>query len=214
MIAPGRLTFGVGVGGDDPHELELCGVDPKTRGARTSEALELVRRFMSGEEITFTGRFFDVREAAIRPAPSPPIPLLVGGRADASLGRAGTLGDGWLALWVSPQRFQAGTEAVEAAARRAGRLHTTWRHTLQLWAAFDATRERAVARISPVFERSYGLTFHRFERYTPCGRPDDVAAALEPYVAAGCRRFNVVPEAEDLRGAIAGIADVKRLLQG
>src|SRR5262245_33770924 len=32
--APGRLTVGVGVGGEDPHEIELCGVDPKTRGRR------------------------------------------------------------------------------------------------------------------------------------------------------------------------------------
>src|ERR1700746_1334287 len=46
MLAPGRLTFGVGVGGDDPREPALCGVDPKTRGARTTEALELVRCFM------------------------------------------------------------------------------------------------------------------------------------------------------------------------
>jgi alkanesulfonate monooxygenase SsuD/methylene tetrahydromethanopterin reductase-like flavin-dependent oxidoreductase (luciferase family) len=213
MLAPGRLTFGVGVGGDDPREPALCGVDPKTRGARTTEALELVRCFMTGEEISFTGRFFDVREAAIRPAPSPPIPVLVGGRADAALRRAGTLGDGWLALWVSPQRFRAGTEAAQAAADRAGRSPTSWRHTLQLWAAFDTTRERAVARISPVFERSYGLTFDRFERYTPCGRPDDVAAALEPYVAAGCRRFNLVPEAEDLSAAIAGVAEVRRRLR-
>ena len=33
-IAPGRLTFGVGIGGEDPHELEICGVNPSTRGRR------------------------------------------------------------------------------------------------------------------------------------------------------------------------------------
>jgi alkanesulfonate monooxygenase SsuD/methylene tetrahydromethanopterin reductase-like flavin-dependent oxidoreductase (luciferase family) len=46
----------------------------------------------------------------------------------------------------------------------------------------------------------------------PCGRPEDVAAALEPYLAAGCRRFNFVPEAPDLEHAIAAIAEVKGLL--
>ncbi len=69
-----------------------------------------------------------------------------------------------------------------------------------------------MARISPVFERSYGLPFERFERYTPCGRPEDVAAALAPYVDRGCRRFNFVPEAEGLEAAIEAIATVKRLL--
>ena len=44
LLAPGRFTFGVGVGGDDPSELELCGIDPRHRGARTTEALRCVRQ--------------------------------------------------------------------------------------------------------------------------------------------------------------------------
>jgi alkanesulfonate monooxygenase SsuD/methylene tetrahydromethanopterin reductase-like flavin-dependent oxidoreductase (luciferase family) len=213
LIAPGRFTFGIGVGGDDPRELELCGVDPRTRGARTTEALELVQRLMTGEQVTFHGRFFEVMDAAIRPAPAPRIPVLVGGRSDAALERTGRLGDGWIALWVSPRRFAAATELVDAAARRAGRQSGGWRHTLQLWAGFDSSRERAVSRTRHVMERSYGIEFERFERYTPCGRPDDVAAALEPYLAAGCRRFNFVPEAADLEAGVEALAAVKRSLE-
>src|SRR5579871_6166687 len=33
-LAPGRLVFGVGVGGEDPREFTVCGVDPATRGRR------------------------------------------------------------------------------------------------------------------------------------------------------------------------------------
>jgi hypothetical protein len=39
-----------------------------------------------------------------------------------------------------------------------------------------------------------------------------VAAALEPYLEAGCRRFNVVPEADGLDAAIESVAAVKALL--
>src|SRR3954453_13820984 len=84
-IAPGRLTFGVGVGGDDPRELELCGIDPRTRGARMDEALTLVRAFLRGEPVDFDGRFFAVDRAVIRPAPNPTPPIIVGGRSDAAL---------------------------------------------------------------------------------------------------------------------------------
>ena len=38
QLAPGRLTLGVGLGGEDPHEIEICGVDPKTRGRRMTNA--------------------------------------------------------------------------------------------------------------------------------------------------------------------------------
>src|SRR3954453_23833025 len=95
-IAPSRLTFGVGLGGDDPRELALCGVDQRTRGARMDEALTLVRLFLRGEPVDFQGRFFAVHDAAIRPAPDPAPPVLVGGRSDAALRRSGPLGEGWI----------------------------------------------------------------------------------------------------------------------
>jgi alkanesulfonate monooxygenase SsuD/methylene tetrahydromethanopterin reductase-like flavin-dependent oxidoreductase (luciferase family) len=211
-LAPGRLAFGVGVGGDDPRELRLCGVDPRTRGARTTEAIELLRRFLGGEEVTFTGRFFSADAGAIRPAPDPPIPILVGGRSDAALARTGRLGDGWIGVWVSPRRYAEARERIAQAAEEAGRGPVPWQHTLQLWAGFDASRERAVARLRPVMEQAYDLPFERFARYAPCGPPEDVAAALAPYAEAGCRRFNFVPEADGLDAAIAGVAGVKELL--
>ncbi len=43
VLAPSRFRFGVGIGGEDPHELEICGIDPKTRGRRMDESLQLVR---------------------------------------------------------------------------------------------------------------------------------------------------------------------------
>ena len=66
---------------------------------------------------------------------------------------------------------------------------------------------------SRTMEESYGLPFERFERYAPYGAPADVAAALESYLDAGCRRFNFVAEAQDLEHAIAAVAEVAGLLR-
>src|SRR5215207_10904214 len=41
QLAPGRLTLGVGIGGEDSHEIEVCGVDPRTRGRRMNECLHI-----------------------------------------------------------------------------------------------------------------------------------------------------------------------------
>jgi len=211
-IAPGRLTFGVGLGGDDRRELELCGVDPRTRGARMDESLALLRAFLTGDEVDFHGRFFRVDGAGVRPAPDPRPPIVVGGRSDAALARAGRLGDGWIGVWVSPRRFAHAIDAVRAAADAAGREPIEWRNTFQLWAGFDATREAAERRVAAVMERAYGIPFERFARYVPCGPPEEVAAALQPYLDAGCRRFNIVPEAHDMDAAVDAVATVKRLL--
>jgi len=84
QLAPGRLTLGVGIGGEDPHELEICGVDPRTRGRRMDESLQILRGLGKGTPVTFDGEFFSLDEALIVPAPSPPVPLIVGGRSDAA----------------------------------------------------------------------------------------------------------------------------------
>ena len=48
QFAPGRLTLGVGIGGEDPHEIATCGVNPATRGRRMDECLQILRRLADG----------------------------------------------------------------------------------------------------------------------------------------------------------------------
>src|SRR3954447_21236903 len=211
-IAPGRLTFGVGLGGDDPRELELCGIEPRTRGARMNEALTLVRAFLTGEPVDFHGRFFDVDGGAIRPAPDPPPAVIVGGRSDAAVRRAGRLGEGWIAVWVSARGFAAAADLVAATAAAHGREDVAWGHVLQLWAGFGADRGSGRRRVAAAMERSYQLPFERFARYVPAGTPDDVAEALVPYLEAGCRCFNIVPEGPSLEASVEAVAAVKQRL--
>jgi alkanesulfonate monooxygenase SsuD/methylene tetrahydromethanopterin reductase-like flavin-dependent oxidoreductase (luciferase family) len=93
-IAPGRFVFGVGVGGDDRDETANCGVDPAGRGRRTDESLSLVRRLLGGEVVDHPGPRFPLSRAMIRPAPSEPVPVAVGGRSRAALDRA------WGCSWI------------------------------------------------------------------------------------------------------------------
>jgi alkanesulfonate monooxygenase SsuD/methylene tetrahydromethanopterin reductase-like flavin-dependent oxidoreductase (luciferase family) len=169
--------------------------------------------FLETEEVDFRGRFFELH-GPIRPAPGTPIPILVGGRSDAALARAGQLGDGWLALWVSPRRFVEAVGRIEDAAAQAGRAEVPWSHALQLWAGFDASAVRARDRLATAMQAAYALPFERFERYAPCGAPDVVAEALAPYLAVGCRTFNFVREAESLEVALEAAAEVKAVLSG
>ena len=49
LLAPGRLTLGVGVGGEDRHEIEAAGIDPSTRGKRMDESLTVLRALLEVE---------------------------------------------------------------------------------------------------------------------------------------------------------------------
>src|SRR4051812_13689614 len=210
-LAPGRLVLGVGIGGEDRHEYEVCGVDPATRGARTDESLGLLRRLATGEPVTADGPCFPVRDARILPAWD--VPILVGGRSDAAVRRAARFGDGWLGIWISPRRYAEVVGQVDALAAEAGRSPGTWRHELQVWCGFGDTVERATPPLAQAMEAMYAAPFSAFARYCPAGTPDDVAGFLRPYVEAGCRSFTLIPRAEAPEQALAGVAEVRRLLQ-
>ena len=211
-FAPGRLTFGVGVGGEDPHEVAICGVDPRTRGRRMDECLEIVRALLTGAPASYHGEFFDVDDALIVPAPSEPIPIIVGGRSDAAVRRVGRLGDGWLGIWNSPRRFAEVLKLVDEEAERAGRTDHPGRHGMQVWCGIGADHVEGRAALAPAMEAFYQIPFERFEKYSPAGAPDEIATFLAPYVDAGCTSFNLIPQAPDAQTAIDGAAEVKRLL--
>jgi alkanesulfonate monooxygenase SsuD/methylene tetrahydromethanopterin reductase-like flavin-dependent oxidoreductase (luciferase family) len=211
-IAPGRLIFGVGVGGEDRHEVSVCGVDPGTRGQRMNESLAVLRELLAGKPVTFHGSFFDLDDAVIAPAPAMPVPIIIGGRSDAAVRRAGQLGDGWLGIWASPRRFAQAVELAAAEAAAAGRPDPPSRHAMQVWCGLGSSREQARRCLAPAMEAMYQLPFERFERYCPYGTPADVAEFLAPYVAAGCTEFNLIPQAPDDDWTIDGPAQVKQLL--
>jgi alkanesulfonate monooxygenase SsuD/methylene tetrahydromethanopterin reductase-like flavin-dependent oxidoreductase (luciferase family) len=214
QLAPGRLIFGVGIGGEDRHEVEICGVDPATRGRRMEECLTIVRQLLTGKPVTFHGEFFELDEALILPPPVEPPPIVVGGRSDAAVRRAGRHGDGWLGIWNSARRFAEVVEIIGEEAARVGRDDRPTRHAMQLWCGIDDTKEAARARLAPAMEGFYQIPFERFEKYSPYGTPEDVAEFLVPYVEAGCRAFNLIPQADNRERALAGAARVKRLLAG
>ena len=211
-LAPGRVIFGVGVGGDDPAELRACGVDPSTRGKRMDESLGIVRALIAGESVSARGRFFRLDGVRVRPVPARSVPILVGGRSDAALRRTARYGDGWLGLWVSPKRYADACAQVAAQATEFGRGTTRWQHGMHVWCGLGDDRDRARARLAGEMESLYKVGFDRFEKYSPYGRPADIAEALLPYVEVGCRSFNLIATAEGAEQLIDGVQLVQALL--
>ena len=206
-MAPGRVSFGVGVGGDDRHEVEVCGVDPRTRGKRTDESLDVLQQLLAGVTVDHDGEFFSLEQARIVPVPDPPIPFYVGGRSDAALRRAGRFAEGWLGAWCSSQRYAEALTVFDDAARKAGR-DVDPDHGIQLWVGIGEDRAEAASFVGPAMEGFYRVPFEKFERYTPHGTIDDIVDYLAPYLEAGCRHFNLTPVATSTEAGIEAIGEV------
>ncbi|WP_433479677.1 LLM class flavin-dependent oxidoreductase [Spirillospora sp. CA-142024] len=213
-LAPGRVIFGVGLGGEDPAEFRACGVDPATRGRRMDEAITLVRSLLGGGPVTASGEFFQFDDVSVRPAPTASVPIVIGGRSDAALRRVAMHGDGWLGLWTTAERYAASCDRITELASDYGRQVDRRLHGMHVWCGFADTPRKARPALANTMEQLYRTPFEKFERYSPYGTPEDVAAGLRPYVRAGCRSFNLIAGDADARTTIEGALAVRALLRG
>jgi len=211
QAAPGRLTLGIGVAGEDRREVSNAGVDPGTRGRRLDEALPLVRRLLAGQEVSHQGEFFALEQARILPSPSPAVPIVIGGRGEAAIRRAAAFGDGWLGMFCSARRFAQTRSRILAAAAGLGRETPSW-FGVNVWCGLDSDPERGRELLAAKMERLYRLPYEKFRYLAPAGTPKQVAEFLYPFAEAGAEHITLVPAGESAEAEIDAVAEVREHL--
>ena len=119
-ISNGRVVCGLGLGGF-PHEFAVAG-RPSTlpERARLVEVnLEICRKLWSGETIAHDSEFFKFKNVSLRPKPTQPIPVYIGGSTQAACRRAVTLGDGWMPARINLATFAKRVEYLKILCRAA-----------------------------------------------------------------------------------------------
>jgi probable F420-dependent oxidoreductase len=99
ILTGGRFRLGVGLGWNYV-EFEALGENFRDRGRRSEEQIEVMRRLWTEPVVDFEGRWHRIPRAGINPLPvQRPIPIWIGGSAEAAIRRAATIADGFF-----PQR--------------------------------------------------------------------------------------------------------------
>ncbi|HUJ34040.1 MAG TPA: LLM class flavin-dependent oxidoreductase [Solirubrobacteraceae bacterium] len=182
-LSGGRLTVGVGVGGEYPEEFEAAGVPVGTRGKRVDEALSVLPDLLLGRRVDFDGQALAVHANPLAPAMGRLPRILIGGRGDVALRRAVRFGDGWLPMWLSPdQLIERGGRLRELAAAT-GRPEPSI--TLLILVHVDQDLERSRREAGEHLEGQYKLPLHVVERWAALGPPEHVAEELQRYLDAG-----------------------------
>src|SRR6478672_6428352 len=184
----GRVTLGVGIGGEYPGEFRACQVPVAERGRRTNEMIPLLRKLWTAEEITHDGRYYPMDDVKIHPAPVQPggPPIIVAGRKEPAMIRAATLGDGWFPYLYSPRRYADSVAIVRQTADVAGRDLAGFH-----WCVFvfvnvnpdgDVAREEAARTMGGTYNQDFKPMI---DSVAAAGTTSEVTAKLQAFYDAG-----------------------------
>jgi alkanesulfonate monooxygenase SsuD/methylene tetrahydromethanopterin reductase-like flavin-dependent oxidoreductase (luciferase family) len=115
QLSNGRLILGIGVGSFGEEYVNVH-ADFGTRGARLDESIRMFRHLWSGSREPFEGRFYGFPDGVFEPLPvqREKLTLLIGGRSDAALRRAGREADMWQTTTLTPEAFPAAVAKIRA----------------------------------------------------------------------------------------------------
>jgi probable F420-dependent oxidoreductase len=123
-VSGGRLVLGLGAGWNEA-EFRAFGLPFNHRASRFEEAFEVIRRLLSGERVTFGGRFHRVDDAVLLPPPSRRPSLMIGSTGERVLRFALPHVDAWNTWYEwygnTPEGFASGNRKIDHLVEEAGR---------------------------------------------------------------------------------------------
>jgi probable F420-dependent oxidoreductase len=192
FLCKGRLLLVVGIGGDDSKDFAATGVRKEERGRRGDEAIVLMKRLWTEENVTFEGQFYSVRELTLLPRPSQKEgpPIWVGGRSPAALRRVGRLADGWLVSSVTPEEVAVGIQSIRKNAVEAGREIPDDHYGVLMPFILARSEEEALSIAGPSIRRRQDISP---EEYSALGTPQAMRHKIQTYIDAGATKFVMRP---------------------
>ena len=208
-----RFILGAGTGWFPP-EMYAMGVQPKERGARTDEVLDLTRKLLAGETITHKGRFYDLRDLQIEPSPSP-LPVWVGGGSqvsgeqsvekpvlNANVKRRIVESDGWFSRpSAQPEQVASDWKLVHQALVESGRNpdamvigHGQWLHLTE---EDDPKAARRIQHRLAAEVLGDGRDEQHLERSYMFGTLEEVVAQCQARVDVGVEHLIIHPYTDD-----------------
>jgi probable F420-dependent oxidoreductase len=209
MLSGGRLLPAFGIGSDRSPEWSAMGLDPKTRGARTDEALEIIGRLWREDKVDFDGKHYRLTGATIAPKPvQPDLPMWIGGSSPAAIRRTARFGTGWQGGAETPQVTGQVIAAIKAALEETGRTIDEDHYGAGFPFWFGSPDDPGVAKTLAAYT-ALGLADPL--SYFAIGDADAIVSRIEAYIDAGISKFILRPMGRDDDEIIA---QTERLIGG
>ena len=185
FISNGRVTLGVGFGSRET-DFSALEVPFEGRGSRAAEAIQLMKRIWSEENVTHQGKFFSVRNLTIGPKPiQNSIPIFTGGSAEIALKRAGTWADGYICGSSGIADFHVTWDRIASYAAAAGRNPNEIEKASLTFMAINNDKAKAVEAVEDYTMRYYGRIRTAVEPVSIVGSSDQCAEKVNYFFSKG-----------------------------
>jgi len=203
FLGKGRFFPVLGVGNASDAWWAATGMSPEGRGARSDEAIRLVRMLLAQDEVSFSGKFHQYQGPGVHPRPPKPVPLWIGGNTGAAFRRTARLGDGWLGSMIGPDTAGAARRQIEAGLAETGRTIDGDHYGMTLMVRLGPTDNPAVAKaMARMAARMPEETKHSASHMFVTGTPAEAVTSLRRYVEAGISKFVLMPMADSVADLI------------
>lgn len=194
-MSGGRFIFGIGAGPGGNPAFEVTGVDSRERGARTDEALKIMKGLWSDKPFSHKGKFYEFENMFMEPKPvqRPGPPIWVGGHSEGALRRAGRFGDGFMPTSISPAVYQRATTMIERHAEKFGRDPGRIERAVHLSFRAAESEAEASVRASEDMSNRMGRKVEILPNESAIGTVDDCLRSMERYLSCGIEHFVVNP---------------------
>ncbi len=195
VLSDGRMLPGFGIGSPLAPEWKALGLDTRTRGARTDEALDVIRRLWTEERVDFTGKHFRLDSAAISPRPvQSDLPMWLGGGSEAAIRRTARFGTGWQAGPETPAQAGAVIAAIKRALAETGRTIEEDHYGAGIPFRFGSPDDPSLASAYDAYRARTG---REPGGYFAVGNAATIVERIGEYVDAGVSKFILRPVARD-----------------
>jgi len=131
-----RFGFGVGIS-PWPEDFSACQIPWEKRGKRMDEMIEIIRGLLTGEFFGYDGEIFQMDPIQICPAPSKPVPFLIGGHAKPALRRAARIADGFIHSGGTLEETKAVIDEIDGYRKEYDRDHLPFEYQSMTGEAFS-----------------------------------------------------------------------------
>jgi probable F420-dependent oxidoreductase len=208
VLSEGRLLPAFGIGSPLAPEWRTLNLDTRTRGRKTDEGLEIIRRLWREDAVDFEGVHYRLTGASIVPKPvQPDLPMWIGGSSEAAIRRTARFGTGWQAGGETPEDIGAVVAAIRAAAVAEGRPIDDDHYGAGIAFRFGRPDDPALGRMFEAYRKRTGRDPLR---HFAIGDAEAIVERIAAFVAGGISKFILRPAA---RGDDEVLAQTRRLIE-